>query len=330
MGRKGKRRKRPQRHRAPERAAEQVAAQPAEEAPEPVTPEVVDRDRPSPDRPRGLFGAGMIPSPYPPLTRSLGPAARAVGSDPVVLILSFLFVLAAWGTFAGLGRAPTPPQMALFMALPPVAIFADAILSLSAIPDSFGSLGVVVGVTVVRSLVLAVVLTRLLARLGGDAPGGARPVLLRSLSVFAVNAAGLGLVLAGFLLLSGFLGQLLAFVLVAGIGLYFLGMAIVVVVAEGVSAAEAFRRSFRAARLPGMRHVSLVMLYLVFTVWVASLTPTGALPSATPSLTVWVLALVETFVHLVVLGAFAHRWLSVRDEVPSGPARRRERTGARR
>jgi hypothetical protein len=44
---------------------------------------------------------------------------------------------------------------------------------------------------------------------------------------------------------------------------------------------------------------------------------------------VWILTLVEAFVHLVVLAAFAHRWLSVRDQIPSGPGRRRERTGVR-
>lgn len=319
MGRKGKRRKRPAGRPRPEVVDAEVV-ETEEQEPE----EATDEERAADRRP-GLFGGIGVPSPYPSLARTIRGSARPVGGDAVVLAVGFLLVLGLWGLFAGLGRPTGPSEMALFLAHPPMSVLADAFLALNVIPDSFASLAIVIALTGVRSLVLVFLLSRLVPGVGGAPVVLDRMGLLRrSMSMFAVNAAGLGIALSGMLLLSSFLGQT-AFVLVAGLSLYFLGMAPIVVVAEDCSAADALRRSFRAARLPGTRHLGLVLIYIVLLLFLGSLRPAGLIPPATPSFVVWFLVLSESFMHLLVLGAFAYRWVAVRDEVPAGPARRARR-----
>lgn len=323
MGRKGKRRRRKPGGRPTERGAPAPVAE--EQAPAEAEPKqrATREERP---RPRGLFGGGL-PSPYPPLGPTLLAGLRPVAGSASILVVGFLFALVFWTFFSALGAEPSPRIMVVFTALPPVSTFFDAILTSSLVQGALPALGVVVGATLVRAVVLgglAILTHRKVA--GEPGPGFSPRGLVRiAASLFAILAAEVGLVLAVPIIIQGFLGPQVGVLAAWILGLYFLAMAPIIVVVERVNAAEGLRRSLRAARLPGFRHTSLVMLYFVFVLWVTSVTPQGQVPPATPTLVTWLITLGATWVHLGVLGAFTYRWLSVRDQVPAGPAKRRER-----
>lgn len=330
MGRKGKRRKRP---RARERAmaaheletdAEAVPEEPAP-PPEPE-PGPGPEARSEPRQRRGLFSGLSIPSPHPPLgetlRRGVPPAA-----DPRVLAVAFPFVLALWSLITALGSEAPPALMSGFWAVPPISLFFDANVVSSVVPDALPSLALLVAVLALRSACTTAVVRWMGRELEADAEGELtqqrRGMVATALSMFAIHSAELGLVLIVFTLAQGFLGPQIGALLAWGLGIYFLGFVPSVVAVEGVSAAEGLRRGFRAARLPGARHLSLVMLYLLVTLWLSQFAPGGPLPPATPSIGVWAYTLVATFAHLAALGALTYRWIVVRGVVPAGPAPRR-------
>lgn len=333
MGRKGKRRKRP---RARERAAslhEPEAAGVEDGAEEPAPPpEPAERaepeERPEPRQRGGLFSGLSIPSPHPPLgetlLRGVPPAA-----DPRVLAVAFLFVLALWGLITALGSEAPPALMSGFWAVPPISLFFDANVVSSVVPDALGSLGLLVAVLALRSACTTAVIRWMAGELEADADDapteGRRGTASTALSMFAIHSAELGLVLIVFTLAQGFLGAQIGALLAWGLGIYFLGFVPSVVAVEGASAAEGLRRGLRAARLPGARHLSFVMLYLLVTLWLSQFAPGGPLPPATPSIGTWAYTLVATSVHLAALGALTYRWVVVRGVVPAGPAPRRRR-----
>lgn len=338
MGRKGKRRKRP---RARERGAPLHEREPGaiedQAAPEeptmPAAPPEPESEAPvEPRRRGGLFSALSIPSPHPPLgetfRRGVPPAA-----DPRVLAVAFLFVLALWAVITGLGSEAPPALMSGFWAVPPISLFFDANVVSSVVPEALSSLALLVAVLALRSVATTAVVrwmgreleaeAELELELEFEAEAERRGMASTSLSMFAIHSAELGLVLIVFTLAQGFLGPQIGALLAWGLGVYFLGFVPAVVGVEGASAAEGLRRGLRAARLPGARHLSLVMLYLLVTLWLSQFAPGGPLPPATPSIGVWAYTLVATFAHLAVLGALTYRWIVVRGVVPSGPGPRR-------
>jgi hypothetical protein len=336
MGRKGKRRKRP---RARERAAplhEREAGAVEDGAEEPAPPEPAEKaepeERAAPRQRGGLFSGLSIPSPHPPLGETLLRGVPPV-ADPRVLAVAFLFVLALWGLITALGSEAPPALMSGFWAVPPISLFFDANVVSSVVPDALGSLGLLVAVLALRSACTTAVIRWIGGELEADADdaptGGRRGMASTALSMFAIHSAELGLVLIVFTLAQGFLGPQIGALLAWGLGIYFLGFVPSVVAVEGASAAEGLRRGLRAARLPGARHLSLVMLYLLVTLWLSQFAPGGPLPPATPSIGIWAYTLVATSVHLAALGAITYRWIVVRGVVPAGPApRRRQRDRA--
>ena len=87
-------------------------------------------------------------------------------------------------------------------------------------------------------------------------------------------------------------------------------------------AREAMRRSARAARLPGPRHLTAVIVYFFVVLMLVFLVPGGSIVTANPPLVEWVWVLGGTVVQLVFLALFCERWLAVQDQVPTGPAPR--------
>lgn len=343
MGRKGKRRKRPRRVPAqqpePAPAGEAPADETPEEAPTPQneadeSTELDGRPESTPDRPetprrRGLFSTLSIPSPHPPLGETLRLGAPAA-ADPRVLAAAFLFVLALWAIVVGLGSESPPALMSGFWAVPPISVFFDANVVSTIVPGALASLGLLVLVLALRSAALTAIVRWIGGELEEAPTEGRRGFVATALSMFAIHSAELGLVLIVFTLAQGLLGGQIGALLAWGLGVYYLGFVPAVVAIEGVSAAEGLRRGLRAARLPGARHLTFVMLYLLLTLWLSQFAPGGILPSATPSIGVWVYVLLGTFAHLAALGALTYRWIVVRGVVPTGPAprrRRRERTG---
>jgi hypothetical protein len=99
--------------------------------------------------------------------------------------------------------------------------------------------------------------------------------------------------------------------------LHFLAFAPVVAAAEGVPAGAALRIGMRASRLPGARHLTLVLLYVLVVLYaeLGAAAVGGEAHPATPSVLTWGVALLATVGHVVMLGALAYRWDVVRDQV---------------
>lgn len=320
MGRKGKRRKRPRAgDRAPQQRPDAVAASSDGEEPEAAEPQA------SPPRRGGLFSTLGIPSPHPPLGETIRLGAPPV-ADPRILGVAFLFVLALWALIVGVGSDVPPGLMAEFWAVPPISVFFDANVLSTVVTGAAASLAILIPVMAAR----AAGLTAIVRWIGDDLQDGVterRGFLATSLSMFAIHAAEMGLVLIVYTLTGGFLGQQVGALLAWGLGLYFLGFVPAVVGIEGASAAEGLRRGLRAARLPGARHLTFVMLYLLIALWLSQFAPGGILPPATPSVGTWAYVLVATVLHLVAIGALTHRWIAVREEVAAGPSLRARRQG---
>jgi hypothetical protein len=273
-----------------------------------------NEDRP---RRRGLFGGA--PSPYPPLGPSLAAGLRATVSWPAIVGVAFAGELVLWGVFVLLGFPPPPGAMAGLMAIPPVHLLVDVPLARTVGESTLALVGVMLGIVVIRSVVVGILATAVV-----DVLREGRPDLRRSLRRLPRVAAGLvqlmvlevaGFVLALFLLGAflpafGQMGVLLAMVF----GLHFLGMAPAILAAEQVRPPDALRLSFRAGRLPGFRHLGLVIAYFLLTVSVLLQVGAGFLPPVTPSILVWSFGLVATLLHVGVLGTLAYRWLAVREE----------------
>lgn len=263
-------------------------------------------------------------SPFPPMALSLARGLRAVGGSPAVLAVAFLFLLVTWGVFVLLGGEPGPRSLALLISTPPVHVFSDAPVALPSESSATFSILAVAGLAALRGITFAL-LTLLVVqtlREGRASPTDALRRLPRTAVVFAgLYLVQFGLVVAAFQLLFGLLGQLAVLSIVAG--LYFLVFSPVIAAAEGDGPRQAVLRGVRAARLPGTRHLSLVMAYFLVLFYSGAVAPFGVLAPATPSIGAWAYGLVATFVHVSVLAAFAYRWLAVRDEVAAVPAKRR-------
>jgi hypothetical protein len=272
-------------------------------------------------------GFGSVPSPYPPFAESIGAGFRAAGSSAPVLAVAFVGELMIWGLFQALG-APTPAgALAGLMGLPPVHLVFEVPVARSLASGS-AQVGLLLAVVAIRALILGLLclmLVDVLRRGTADVGGGLRrlPRVWASMAQFYVIEVAM--VLAAPLIL-GLLGPQfigIGTILVMIVGLQFLILAPAAIAAEDAPASEAIRWSLRAARLPGLRHFGLVLTYFFLTFSVLIPASGFGLQPATPSILVWAFALVVTFLHTGVLGAFVYRWLAVRDE----PSVRRPRTG---
>jgi hypothetical protein len=258
--------------------------------------------------------------PFPSFAASLARGLAAVGSSPIVLIASFVSLLATWAAFVALGTDSTPRLLAVAMAISPAHLFTDVPVAFAA-TDPVGLLVGLAGLALLRGTTFAAVIALLAEALQGgtDLRGAVRRIPGAALTLATIFLVEVGLVVVLLQLVAGFLGQL-APVLVAA-AIYFLAFAPVVAVLEGTGLRDAFRRGLRAARLPGAQHVVLVVAYFVFLFFAASISPFGPLAPATPTVLVWAFGLAMTFLHVAVLGALVLRWLAVRDAIPAGPPR---------
>jgi hypothetical protein len=280
-------------------------------------------------------GLASIPSPYPPFATSVSAGLRAAGSSPIILVVAFLGELAMWGLYAVLRVPVAAGQMAGLMALPPIHLLFDVRLVRVVSEGTAQLVLLALGIVAFRAILLG-----LLSLMIVDAVRDGAVSFPRALRRLPRAWAGLtqmyvievGLVLAAPILLAGLLGPQfgeLGTILVLVFGLHFLVMTPVVIATEDARAPEALRSSARAARLPGLRHFGLVLTYFFLALFVLVPVTSVGLQPATPSFLVWVFVLIATLVHVGVLGAFAYRWLAVRDE-PSlrGKAPARAKAGA--
>lgn len=295
---------------------------------------------PETERPkeRGRWGFSAVPSPYPPFAESVGAGLRAGGSSPPVLAVAFLGELAMWGLFQAL-EAPTPAgALAGLMGLPPVHLVFEVPVARS-LASAATQVGVLLAVVAVRAVILGLLclmLVDVLRRGSADVRASFRrlPRVWAAVAQFYVIEVALVLVAP---LVLGLLGPQftgLGTILIIIMALQFLIMAPIAIAAEDAPAPEAIRWSVRAARLPGLRHFGLVLTYFFLSFSVLIPASGFGLQPVTPSILVWAFALVATFLHTAVLGAFTHRWLAVREEPAirqpgaKGAAAARSRTGS--
>jgi hypothetical protein len=275
-------------------------------------------------------------SPYPPFRTTFLRAFRALGASPAILLLPLLFVGGLWIGLVAVGLEVFPRTLVEAMALPPVSSFyTDWIIPASITGQSLGTLAIIVVITIVRSAVWAVLVGMLLEALeyGTVTMVGVLQGLRAFRTILAVMLASLFAILASIILLPAILGSigLLVFTFVLAGGIYLLPFAPAAAVRGNLPPAEAFRRSIRAARLPGPRHMVLAVLYFFVVLLLVAFVPGGSIITANPPLAEWIWDLAGTVVQVLFLAAFCERWLAVEDIVPTGPAPRRQpRAPARR
>jgi hypothetical protein len=251
-----------------------------------------------------------------------------------VLIAAFLGLLALWAGFMLLDAALSAQGMVYVLALPPVHVPLDVGVVQSLLRTSSTlALITVLALGVGRGLILGT-LTLLVhdaLRGGGDLRSALRRLPRVAISVFGIYGVEVGMFLFLLLFLQSILGPAAVLVMLV-LGLHFLAFAPVVAAVEGVPAGAAVRIAFRAARLPGARHLTLVLLYIAAVLYagVGATAAAGEAASVTPTILVWAVALLATCGHVVVLGALTYRWNSVRDRVLAEDSRRQEERRAAR
>jgi hypothetical protein len=259
-------------------------------------------------------------SPYPPLGVSLAAGFRAVGASPMILTIAFLGAFAAWSGSSAVGAEPSPRLMVNLMTLPPVHVYFDLVVVRTAAQNTASAAVLILSVGAARSLIVG-----LLALLIVGTFREGRPDVRNSLRrlprtalilflLFSIEVAGLLTVPSLVQTIGGVGLAVLGLLATLTIGLHFLVFAPVIAAAEGGQTAQVLRRSVRAARLPGTRHLLFVVAYFAFVFWAATITPTEAVAPATPGAMVWAFTLLATFIHTAALGALAFRWLAVREE----------------
>jgi hypothetical protein len=285
-------------------------------SPDRAPPAVPAKTDDEPPRPRGLFG-GTAPSPYPKFGVSMAAGLRAVGGSPLILGLSFGFLLLTWALFVALGVDVTPRLLGILMALSPANLFSDVPVAFAA-GTPVATVVAVVALGILRSLtwgVLGLLIVDELSEGRADLRSALRRLPKVAASLLVIDMIEVALVVVLLQVIVQLLGQL--GILGVLVSIYFLVMAPVVAVTEEARAQDALRRSFRAARLPGTRHVAVVMAYFFFIFWISAISPFPIFAPATPTVVAWAFAMVTTFIHVGVFGALVYRWVAVRHLVPA-------------
>lgn len=266
---------------------------------------------------------------HPPIPLSLARGLAAVGASPALLVSSFLTVLGFWLAFSayvGVLAAVPPALMVLFESLPPLHSLAVDVQFLAAgrstsVPVTLSfALGLLVARAALTCLWVSLVLDAL-----EPGPSRRRPLpeaaarAFRSLpAMIGIELGFIALMLLSLMIAGTFLGasfgQLGVVVALVG-GTYLFVFAPVIAVAEQRSARSSVRLAFRAARIPGPRHLVFTIGYIAVSLFVSQVVPGSRASEATPSLQVWLYALFVNFVHVSVLAALVYRWLAVREFV---------------
>jgi hypothetical protein len=315
-----------------------------------VTAKKRRRRRPAPTQPlatadtddaivveEGSTTDAVVEHPPPPsIVESLRTGLIAVTTAPLLLAIPFLFVFLLWTALVLLGLQVPPSGLVDAMGIPPISTVFDFGVSQAIFGYAPSSLFLAFVIAVARAIVLAIVSGLMI-----DVLEASRPTmygLLRGIraipTVVAVNFLIITATVFGtqlFVLLGPGLSLLGSLAVLIG-GLYFLVFAPASAVREARGVQEAIRRSGRAARLrfPGGSHLIMVMVYflvgLPLLLFAAGRMPGGSDATANPSIAVWALVLVATFVHMVFLAGFFARFMGIEPDIPDKPVRRQRPT----
>ena len=286
----------------------------------------------------GMMAAFRAPSIYPKLGETFGAAARAVLRSTTLVLGAMVLVLALWFAFLGLGLDHVPSYFQLLLALPPLSSFFDLNLAFSITGLNYGWLALVLAITVVRASIFAVITSLVVERLdsGRASMAGVRRGLRCVPAFVGIYFVNVALIFAPQLfqaILGSLFGGLLFFAALVG-GVHFLSFAPIIVVRDGSPARTALGTSVRAARLPGSRHVGMVLLYFTLAFLAPAFVPASSAFTINPSIGTWAMVLAVSVFNFVVIAGFAYRFGVIEEDVPPpAPRRERQRTplfGARR
>jgi hypothetical protein len=284
---------------------------------------------------RGRFSERMrAPSPYPPLLSSLRQGYVAAAGTPFALVTAMLFVGGAWLGLTAAGLDVFPRTLVNALALPPVSSFyLDWLVSASIYGITASTVLVMAVLTLVRSLVWAILVGMMMESLefGTVTLVGVLQGLRAFPSVLMIMAVNIFAVIFSIFLLPSILGGIgvLVFTAVLAGGLYLFPFATPAAVRGPLRGLEALRRSARAARMPGSRHLVMFVSYFFVVLMLVAFVPGGSIVTANAPFGEWAWVLGGTVVQLAFLAAFCQRWLVVEDQVPAGPPPRRPRPGVR-
>lgn len=274
----------------------------------------------------GLFGAFRAPSVYPKLGETYSAGGRAVLASPVLVVGSMLLVLALWFALLAVGLGHVPQFFQNLLAIPPLSSFFDLNVAFNALGLTLAAALLALALTAVRALIWAVITSLVVERLdsGRITASGVRRGVRFFPSFLGIFVVEVGLIYFSQLLrvvLGTSFGGLAFFAALVG-GVHFLAFAPIIVIRNGISARAALGQSTRAARLPGSRHVGMVLLYFMGAFLLPSFVPMSSAFTVNPSLAVWTLVLAGTMFHLVSLGGLAYRYGVIEEDVPAAPPRR--------
>ena len=270
----------------------------------------------------GLFGGpAVLPSmsEMPLYRTSLGRGFLSAGSNPVLVLAPFLFVLGYWVLLVASGFVG-PPQQIVYgaLAVPPLSSSTD-VGALQQVLPAAAAPWALLGLFLVRAIVVAFLAAWMVDQLETGRLSSAAP--LRALRALPVVLGGLVVsfiagLFANFASVAGPGIGTLASVAVTAAAIHFLGYLPFVAITGHRGLGDALRRSVAAARTPGGRNFMLCMLY-VFVLIVMQIALSGRpLFTAQPTLDVWIRSLVITFMHVGFFATLGFRWLSVADDLP--------------
>jgi hypothetical protein len=288
------------------------------------------RDRPPIPGGGRLSERMRAPSPFPPLTTSLGRGFLAVCGSVPILLTTLVLTGGIWLGLVAAGLEVFPRTFVEVLAIPPVSSFySDVLIPANIFGVALPAALMTVVLTTVRALFMGILVGMILESLeyGRVSMVGVLQGLRAFPAAMVIVGTNVLAVIASNLILPGLLGPLgfLVFTAVLAGGLYLLSFAPAAAVRGHLRGAEAMRRSARAARLPGPRHMVIFILYFFLTLLLVAVVPGGTLITANPPLSEWAWVLGGSVVHLVFLAALCDRWLVVEDQVPTGPAPRQQR-----
>ena len=283
---------------------------------------------------------GLLASIFPQRSREASPTPRlgttllhglaATLSSPAVLAGVPLVVAVEWLVLIALGYQGPFSTLSSAFALPPIGTSVDGNLAATVFGIAGGQIAIL-GFIAVRALVISVFAALLVDTLeiGRVTPAAGLRALRAVPVTLLVNVSGLAL-----LIIAGYLGVLLgpglALLLQMGAlvgGVYLFAAAPIIAAAEGRTVPDSMTRSVRFARMPGSGNLSLAALYAVPALAVALAPKPGTEIGVNPGPAAWAFAIVANLLHVMMLGAFAYRYLAVAEVVPEAPARdRRART----
>jgi hypothetical protein len=270
------------------------------------------------------------PSPFPPLGTAFSRGAAAILGSFTLLSGSLLLVGLLWLGLVGVGMETFPRAMVEALAIPPVGTYFDVLAGANIYGLTSSALGITLALTVIRSIVWAMLVGLILERLeyGLVTVVGVLQGLRALPAILMVNTVNLVLIVAGNVILPTLLGAIGNLVFIATLvgGLYLLAFAPAAAIRLRLPGREAMRRSGRAARMPGPRHVVMVTIYFFIALMLATFVPGGATVTANPTAATWAFVLAGSVLHLVFLAAFCSQWIAVEDKVPASPPPRQRPT----